>query len=637
MPRPNRNPAPAERASAFDRMMDVAHARAGHRTRTSTASRALMPTPPATAPGPSQTVRKKRLFVPDSTTDDDEDRDGAQPGKVEKVAVWTPEPTHDVVVLDDSDSNDESPLNTAAPAVVGSETVIKSLSCTSRRRAHVVSDSDGDGDCEGESAPVITSPRSRARSKRSRHIASDSDSDDADAPVAKVRRRAPPVIEDDGSDGSGVELVPPTSTITSPRIRVCRAIKVAVPSDDEDDGVGAPASPGKMEVDDEDDVEDFDVDTSNIIKSTETRKRSRGSIRDRLDRARSNRTATAAAVPSWTAAITVPGASGSDSDGSDDEADGGTASDMSLTNNVLGDEDAGSELEGFIASDAEDTETEGASAAAIPLAFRNLSEMDWFTLFIRFLIRVVVAPKVANALRRNREHPFTEGWYKVLEQIQSREQVMQSTVWSAELKEALETYPQAKETSDPIMSECQACNRGDRTTSARITLSGAPYDPKTLQAYETEKGDSESDSSSSTNGSGSDSDGDSNTDSSASTSSSPPPTTATWHKFVISAGRFCAMRLIGYHTLHHYIYHCARRLRTALGTADLDLESAESAFETAQIMLGIGVEDEDEDGFIVEEFHRFERMLEDADDTLSNRVGALERTRRGGGAGRWGR
>ncbi|KNE66897.1 hypothetical protein AMAG_11373 [Allomyces macrogynus ATCC 38327] len=208
--------------------------------------------------------------------------------------------------------------------------------------------------------------------------------------------------------------------------------------------------------------------------------------------------------------MTVPGASGCDSDGSDDGTNDGTDSDMSLANNVLDNEDAGSELEGFFASDAEDADVEGASAAAIPLAFRNLSEMDWFMLFIRFLIRVVVAPKVANALRRNREHPLTEGLYKVLEQIQSREQVMQSTVWSAELKEALETYLQAKETSDPIM--------------------------------------------------------------------------------------------------------------------------------TAAIMLGIGVEDEDdEDGSIVEEFRRFERMLEDADDTLSNRVGALKRTCRGGGAERWGR
>ncbi|KNE68960.1 hypothetical protein AMAG_13836 [Allomyces macrogynus ATCC 38327] len=566
MPRPNPNPAPAERASAFDRMMDVAHARAGRRGRTSTAIRAPMPTPPATAP--SQTVRKKRLLVPDSTTDDDDDDgDGARAGG-EELATWTPAPTHDVVVLDDSDSNDDQPLSTAALAALRAETVIKSPARTGRRRTLVVTDSDGDGDNEGESAPVITSPRSRARSKRSRHIASDSDSDEADAPVAKVRRRAPPVIEDD--------------------------------------------------------AEDFDVDASNIIKSTETRKRSRGSIRDRLDRARVKGTATAAPVPSWTAVITVPGASSSDSDGSDDS--GGTDSNTSLANNVLDDEEAGSELEGFIASDAEDAETVGASAAAIPLAFRSMSEMDWFTLFIRFLIRVVVAPKVANALRRNREHPLTEGWYKVLEQIQSREQVMQSTVWSAELKEALETYPQAKETSDPIMSECQACNRGDRTTSARITLSGAPYDPKTLQTYET-AADSDSDS-----------DGGSDVDTDSSASSSPSPTPASRHKFVISAGRFCAMRLIGYHTLHHYIYHCARRLRTALGTADLELETPESAFETAQIMLGIGVEDEDnEDGFVVEEFRRFERLLEDADDTLSNRVGALERTRRGGGAGRWGR
>ncbi|KAJ3351470.1 hypothetical protein GGF32_004261 [Allomyces javanicus] len=632
MPRPNPTPAPAERASAFDRMMDVAHARAGRRTRAS-ASRAPIPTPPATAP--SQTIHKKRLFVTDSTTDDDDDDENC--GSVAETASLTPAPTHDVVVLGDSDSDiGDQPRPTATAAVAAVETVIKSPARSGRRRAHVVSDSDGDGDgdSEGDSAPVIPSPRSRARSKRSRHIAldSDSDSDDTDAPVTKVRRRAPPVIEDDGSDGGGEEVTVPATAVTSPRIRVRRAIKVAVPSDDEDGVVVAPPLSEKMEVGDEDDVEDFDVDTSNIIKSTETRKRSRGSIRDRLDRARSNRTATAAPVPSWTAAITVPGASGSDSDGSDDND--GTDSDMSLANNVLDDEDAGSELEGFIASDAEDADAVGASAAAIPLAFRNLSEMDWFTLFIRFLIRVVVAPKVANALRRNREHPLTEGWYKVLEQIQSREQVMQSTVWSAELKEALETYPQAKETSDPIMAECQACNRGDRTTSARITLSGPPYDPKTLQAYESAD-NSESDSSSSSSCSDSDS-GEPDADTDSSSSSSPPPSTR--HKFVISAGRFCAMRLIGYHTLHHYIYHCARRLRAALGTADLELESAESAFETAQIMLGIGVEDEDEeDGFVVEEYRRFERMLEDADDTLSNRVGALERTRRGGGAGRWGR
>ncbi|KAJ3351477.1 hypothetical protein GGF32_004268 [Allomyces javanicus] len=609
MPRPNPTPAPAERASAFDRMMDVAHARAGRRTRASAASRAPMPTPPATAPSQIIHIHKKRLFVTDSTTDDDDDDENC--GSVAETATLTPAPTHDVVVLGDSDSDIGDQLRpTATAALAAVETVIKSPARPGRRRAHVVSDSDGDGDgdSEGNSAPVITSPRSRARSKRSRHIAldSDSDSDDTDAPVTKVRRRAPPVIEDDWSDGGGEEVTAPATAVASPRIRVRRAIKVAVPSDDEDDVVVAPPLSGKMEVDDEDDVEDFDVDTSNIIKSTETRKRSRGSIRDRLDRARSNRTATAAPVPSWTAAITVPGASGSDSDGSDDND--GTDSDMSLANNVLDDEDAGSELEGFIASDAEDADAVGASAAVIPLAFRNLSEMDWFTLFIRFLIRVVVAPKVANALRRNREHPLTKGWYKVLEQIQSREQVMQSTVWSAELKEALETYPQAKETSDPIMAECQACNRGDN---------------------------SEFDSSSSSSGSDSDG-GESDADTDSSSSSSPPPTTR--HKFVISAGRFCAMRLIGYHTLHHYIYHCARRLRAALGTADLELESVESAFETAQIMLGIGVEDEDdEDGLVVEEFRRFERMLEDADDTLSNRVGALERTRRGGGAGRWGR
>ncbi|KNE66898.1 hypothetical protein AMAG_19547 [Allomyces macrogynus ATCC 38327] len=111
-----------------------------------------------------------------------------------ETATMTPAPTHGVVVLNDWEPDDDQPLSTAAPAAVGAELVTKSPARTGRRRAHVVSDSDGNGDSEGDSAPVITSSRSRTRSKRSRHITSDSDSDDTNAPVAKVRRRAPPVI-----------------------------------------------------------------------------------------------------------------------------------------------------------------------------------------------------------------------------------------------------------------------------------------------------------------------------------------------------------------------------------------------------------------------------------------------------------
>jgi hypothetical protein len=93
-------------------------------------------------------------------------------------------------------------------------------------------------------------------------------------------------------------------------------------------------------------------------------------------------------------------------------------------------------------------------------------------------------------------------------------------------------------------------------------------------------------------------------------------------RYSVSVGRICSLRVLGYHNVYHYIFRTYRRVCMHLG--DLLLMHSEKLLSKVDL-LNMFIQDDD--GWIDEELNRYDLMLEDTDDVLSNQVNALERTR----------
>ncbi|KAI9216163.1 hypothetical protein BC828DRAFT_394121 [Blastocladiella britannica] len=213
--------------------------------------------------------------------------------------------------------------------------------------------------------------------------------------------------------------------------------------------------------------------------------------------------------------------------------------------------------------------------------------------------------------------------------IESRFRSMYSNVWGPELVKAIRRYPRCAESKDPISDMCEACNRKRRHASAQITFSGEAYCPDSyLPASESEEESGEE------------------SDPEPEVVKSEPSSRRRYSgpAFSISAGRTCALRVTRYHHLYHFIYYQTHRVRErlaetafAIGIGGSDREAVRSdpawpaslnldpALVTAMLDRWLG-EESDGDAWVSRQLFRLQAALDDADDVLSNKVGALERT-----------
>ncbi|KAI9168305.1 hypothetical protein H9P43_007677 [Blastocladiella emersonii ATCC 22665] len=508
-------------------------------------------------------------------------------------------------------------------------------------------DSDDDDD------DVVTPGRSR--SARAARVAV-SDDDDEPAPAVTPSRPAAPAdpaawlafADDDEEDRDPSSPDPSASRSPAPRRgKLLRRSKLSARkrssvSDDED---------GESSQGDEDDA----LDESNIIDDARPSRTSRRlTARERIEQARKRRRLGSDDSP-------APDAPEADSvvvlsDSDDDAADADSPVD----------EDAA--MDGFIVSD-EDEDGAGATpgtVSVLPLSFQNLDSFDWYRLFLRYLARLALDPRESDRLQSragSNDDPLASAFRKIKTMLDSRAQNMYSSVWSAQLLQTIKDHPTATRSGNSATAMCETCNRSERNACARITFHGRPYDRATFVQLAAPERDSSSSSSSDSDSEpepepkrtprrhaviASDSDSDSNSPPPASRPSSISPNRAARVHMgapSVSAGRYCALRVVGFHALEHYVYHTLSRVRAHLRSLAVEhelfraldaidaIDAGECKDETvqgeAEKLLGV-FPDED---WAAGEFERFEGALEEADDVLSNRVGAMERTSGGGSRG----
>jgi Domain of unknown function (DUF4211) len=135
--------------------------------------------------------------------------------------------------------------------------------------------------------------------------------------------------------------------------------------------------------------------------------------------------------------------------------------------------------------------------AAIPTMFTHWASADPEQLFshaIEWLIQNEINP----GFERNTDL-YRSMWRKLNDEIKGMAvSKFKSSVWARDFFVSLETRPLLEGGKQPYDFEesthCQACKRSGHTATYKITLTGKPYDPETLEELEQDEDDDEEDS-----------------------------------------------------------------------------------------------------------------------------------------------
>ncbi|ORZ34029.1 hypothetical protein BCR44DRAFT_47926 [Catenaria anguillulae PL171] len=416
-------------------------------------------------------------------------------------------------------------------------------------------------------------------------------------------------------------------------------------------------------------AEEFDVDEENIVESP--RKSRRGGIRDRIERARNRGELSMDTSERLPASITNEGSDGdqggddqhdgSDSDSGDDliiipklEPTPFSRPSLDRASDSDGDQDDGDDS--WIVNDDEmealgdekpDADSDADSIDA-PLAFHNLDNLQWYTLYLEYMARLVLNPTTYRRLEfgmqrpDEQDDPLAAAYRKVKDMIQLRLKSMYSTVWREHLLDTIHSHPLCRRTSNPAQDLCEACNRAERNTCARLTFRGSPYDPNTFRPLPSESG-SESESADDAGASlatrsrrrriASDSDSDAQLDTKPTNKSNVRKLARSLVSPHYSVGRFCALRVHGYHLLYHAMYHTYQTVRDRMAQlagasvfgSSGDWPPARISVEEGEMLLESLLTGPEGAQWVQERHDEFQGMLSEADDVLCNRVGALSK------------
>jgi hypothetical protein len=146
-----------------------------------------------------------------------------------------------------------------------------------------------------------------------------------------------------------------------------------------------------------------------------------------------------------------------------------------------GDDDEGDDSDAsanFIASD--DDISDGGVVLPEEFSLKRESPEYKFKVVFQYLVLLVVKGPDILPLKGSEDAYFGRQIHDVRKMMRGLRDSMAGSLWRAEFRKALETYPLWKQANlDEVESYCDACNRRNQKCYQCAWLRGRPYDPET--------------------------------------------------------------------------------------------------------------------------------------------------------------
>ncbi|KAG9284271.1 hypothetical protein G9A89_002081 [Geosiphon pyriformis] len=172
-----------------------------------------------------------------------------------------------------------------------------------------------------------------------------------------------------------------------------------------------------------------------------------------------------------------------DNDDNDDDGEEEEAEEEELTQT----EDPNDDLRDFIVEAGED---EDISNIELPEEFASTQNLEYhFKVFIQYLIYLVMVANYSDI----EKHQYFRSSMKIIDRKIDgyRDSLVASSVWTLEFKRCLNFYPKYTSYYSPH-AFCDACN-SSKPAYFKVSLSGQPYNRKTLQSRNKSDSDSSAD------------------------------------------------------------------------------------------------------------------------------------------------